>query len=242
MPSSLGACKHVHLGVVTEVETAREARVLAGVVELAAERLDMEEAADGQVEPAGRRLGGRQGAAAQRSQRSEHRQAGYGPCHPQLALSFGAPGGIASGRRTCPLADSASRADALPLAAGATRRRVARWAKVAGRGDRGRAIGAAARGQCRARSGRWSHSPCSILPRYRCPVTEPPRPHGGQSQLLRHLQARRTIAPDLQRFLAIGTGTVELEARHLSLVSQCAPTARVASGGRFHPGSCRLIW
>jgi hypothetical protein len=23
---------------------------------------------------------------------------------------------------------------------------------------------------------------------------------------------------------------------------RCAPTARVASGGRFHPESCRLIW
>ena len=25
-------------------------------------------------------------------------------------------------------------------------------------------------------------------------------------------------------------------------ISQCAQTARVTSGGRFHPGSCRLIW
>ncbi len=23
---------------------------------------------------------------------------------------------------------------------------------------------------------------------------------------------------------------------------RCAPTARIASGGRFHPESCRLIW
>jgi len=23
---------------------------------------------------------------------------------------------------------------------------------------------------------------------------------------------------------------------------QCAPKARVTSGGRFHPESCRLIW
>jgi hypothetical protein len=26
------------------------------------------------------------------------------------------------------------------------------------------------------------------------------------------------------------------------LDSTCAPTARVTSGGRFHPESCRLIW
>jgi len=28
----------------------------------------------------------------------------------------------------------------------------------------------------------------------------------------------------------------------LARISQCAPTARVTSGGRFHPESCRLIW
>ena len=28
----------------------------------------------------------------------------------------------------------------------------------------------------------------------------------------------------------------------LTRISQCAQTARVTSGGRFHPGSCRLIW
>ena len=28
----------------------------------------------------------------------------------------------------------------------------------------------------------------------------------------------------------------------LAALIQCAPTARIASGGRFHPESCRLIW
>ncbi len=42
---------------------------------------------------------------------------------------------------------------------------------------------------------------------------------------------------------------VDLKALHakigelaLARISQCAPTARVASGGRFHPGSCRWTW
>ena len=29
---------------------------------------------------------------------------------------------------------------------------------------------------------------------------------------------------------------------NLARLIQCAPTARIASGGRFHPESCRLIW
>jgi hypothetical protein len=28
----------------------------------------------------------------------------------------------------------------------------------------------------------------------------------------------------------------------LAVPIQCAPTARITSGGRFHPESCRLIW
>ena len=28
----------------------------------------------------------------------------------------------------------------------------------------------------------------------------------------------------------------------LARISQCAPKARITSGGRFHPESCRLIW
>ena len=27
-----------------------------------------------------------------------------------------------------------------------------------------------------------------------------------------------------------------------AVTGQCAPTARITSGGRFHPESCRLIW
>jgi len=28
----------------------------------------------------------------------------------------------------------------------------------------------------------------------------------------------------------------------LARISQCAPTARIISGGRFHPDNCRLVW
>ena len=28
----------------------------------------------------------------------------------------------------------------------------------------------------------------------------------------------------------------------LARISQCAPTARITSGGRFHPESSRLVW
>jgi len=30
--------------------------------------------------------------------------------------------------------------------------------------------------------------------------------------------------------------------RELARIIQCAPKARITSGGRFHPESCRLIW
>ncbi|MFZ3182030.1 MAG: hypothetical protein WA156_17925 [Methylocystis silviterrae] len=42
---------------------------------------------------------------------------------------------------------------------------------------------------------------------------------------------------------AIGGATVWAAAKaFLAALIQCAPTARVTSGGRFHPESCRLIW
>ena len=30
--------------------------------------------------------------------------------------------------------------------------------------------------------------------------------------------------------------------RRPAWISQCAPTGRFTSGGRFHPASCRLLW
>jgi site-specific DNA recombinase len=33
-----------------------------------------------------------------------------------------------------------------------------------------------------------------------------------------------------------------IELRDLARIIQCAPTARITSGGRFDPESCRLIW
>ena len=35
------------------------------------------------------------------------------------------------------------------------------------------------------------------------------------------------------------TATLKLA---LARISQCAPKARITSGGRYHPESCRLIW
>lgn len=34
----------------------------------------------------------------------------------------------------------------------------------------------------------------------------------------------------------------EVRSAHLCQAFRCAPKARVTSGGRFHPESCRLIW
>ena len=71
---------------------------------------------------------------------------------------------------------------------------------------------------------------------------------------------RKSLEPALRRFfhfywwaargMTLGVRAVVLDGENRvflvkhSYVSgwQCAPKARITSGGRFHPESCRLIW
>ena len=80
----------------------------------------------------------------------------------------------------------------------------------------------------------WSTSPAATLPTRGtgrcCPM---PGPIGARDE---------QSLPTAPKHTAIAAPTGRCEKSGLARISQCAQTARVTSGGRFHPGSCRLIW
>jgi UDP-glucose 4-epimerase len=60
---------------------------------------------------------------------------------------------------------------------------------------------------------------------------------------IRALCHNRSV-PETERVEIVRGSIADREAVEAAIagVTQCAPKARNTSGGRFHPGSCRLIW
>ncbi len=98
-----------------------------------------------------------------------------------------------------------------------------------------------------------SHNPQLVLTSQLKRLELPLRVNYGLSRLTAATSAFRGKADEISTITDIETrrsaigGKADVPATWpgsplLAMNGQCAPTARITSGGRYHPESCRLIW